>query len=452
MKVITGILVLIGLLSVVWLTLISPRSDATNSTVYSDSSDKTIANPVILHKSSGRIIFLRTAVDGSSSFADILETNLATGQTETLITLMSLPGQYETRPASASASPDGKYLHIVGSSGWVFKNKDTGKTTSVFGKTVTYDAGNPPVATIDSSDWCWERGKDALTNIVPPSKCTGPDWSTNHSPMLWSPKENKLLCRRDFNNSPFNTCLYVYDAKSMTTRVLSHTRVTDIAIWSGNGNGIIDVCKTNDGEFTVLYADLSGKTRQLFRWPRKIISLAQSPDNSMFALSDANGCYLLNARRRVITKLEITKLEIPIQIRSFDVSFRFNSSGSRLAVLTSYSYGEPGIGLDQQLWIVDIKVRKASKVAQWQESFMGSALATRRRIENWFTDQKTVIIAGAISYGEEKPVDSENDWVKIWTYDTQSPIYESLGIFPGNETEVFDSGKGCLGVAWWAGK
>lgn len=396
-----------------------------------------LGNSSTVHSESlGRVIFLRAVGGESDSPADVMEKSLNTGHTEMLISHESLPSTFRTRIASVSPSPDGKYLYIVSSPGWMFKDKVTGKTRTVYGETFSYGREEEPVETVDKSDWCWERRKAILSAVVLPSDCTGSGWLAGESPTVWSPKANRLLGRRDLDESPGTNCLYLYDATARTTRTLSLARKLNMAVWSGNGSGVIEIRRAKNESSLVFYTELDGRSRQLFGWSRHINSIAQSPNGSVFALSDITGCYLLSATGRLISKLRI-----PVQNEAFDVSFGFNKSGNRLAILTSYWYGEPHVNLDQQLWLLDMKSKKASRVARWDELFQGSGLATERWLEGWLTDNETVVIAGAISYGAEKPADSQNDWMKIWTYNTLRRT--------GKGNEVFDSGKRCLGVAWW---
>ncbi len=393
--------------------------------------------PAVCSESLGKVVFLRAAAGSASdSPVDVLEKNLDTGDTKMLISHESLPGSFKTRIASASPSSGGQYLYITSSPGWVIKDRATGKARMIFGETFSYGGEEEVVETIDKADWCWERGKAVLSGIAVPSDCTGSAWLVSDSPTVWSPKGNRLLGRRDLDESPYTNCLYIYDANSRTAKTLSLIRRLNTAVWSGNDNGVIEVRRAKNESSQVSYTGLDGKSRLRFGWPRRVHSIAQSPNGLVFALCDATGCYILGTDGHVISKLKTQT-----QKESFDVSFHFNRSGNRLAILTSYWYGEPHVGLDQQLWVVDIESRQASRVARWGEFFQGSGLAIERWIEGWLPDQKTVVIAGAISYGAEKPADSENDWIKIWAYNTQ--------LRTGKGTEVFDSGKRCLGAAWW---
>lgn len=387
-------------------------------------------------ESLGRVIFLRATGGQSDSPTDVMEKNLDTGHTETLISHESLPKSFKTRVASVSPSPNGKYLYITSSPGWVFKDKATGKTRTVFGETFSYGGEEEPAETIDKRSWCWERGEAAPRSIVPPSDCIGSGRLASDSPTVWAPEGNRLLCRRDLDDSPYTNCLYLYNATSRITRTLSLTKGLNMAVWSGNGDSVIEIRRTKNEGSMVSRIGVDGKSRQLFTWPRRICGVTQSPNGSVFALFDLTGCYLLGTDGQLIAKLKI-----PMQKESFEVSFRFNKSGNCLGVLTSYWYGEPHVGLDQQLWVVDMKSKQARRIARWGEFFQGSDLATERWIEGWFPDQQTVVIAGAINYGAEKPADSENDWIKIWAYNTQ--------LRTGKGMEIFDSGKRCLGVAWW---
>ena len=386
----------------------------------------------------GKVIYLRVTGNKSDSPSDVKEINLFTGQIKTLISHVFLPHTFKSRIGSISPSPDDKYLNILGSSAWVFRDNTTRKAHNIYGNTITYDPTAGITQILEESDWCWERGKGVPTKIVPPSECTGSSWWAGDSVITWSPKGNKLLGRRDHDEQPDKTCLYIYNPKTKVTQTLSNTRKLDIAVWSGDGKGVIKVRYTKKEKTIVSYSGLNGTNKQLFKWPRQINSIAQSPDTSRYAVYDAIGCYLLSANGRLISKLKI-----PVKDESFYVDFRFNRNGNRLAVLTSYSYGEPCIGLDQELWAVDMKSRQSRSIAKWTESFLGSNQAVSRRIEEWLPDQRSIAITGAISYGEEQPADSRNDWIQIWTYDTASS--------KPAETEIFDSGKGCLGVAFWPG-
>lgn len=389
-------------------------------------------------KSKGTVIFLRASGHQSDSKADVMEKNLSTGRIKTIISHKSLPKGFKTRISSATPSPDGKYLHIVGSSGWVFKDKATGKIRTIFGESFSYGGEEEPSGAINSSDWCWDRERAILTRISPPAEAAGYGWTSSDSPAVWSPKGNRLLIKRDFQEAPYTNWVYIYDAKTRSVRTIS-TGAIDLAVWSGTGSGVIESKYTEGNGSIVSYAGAGVKTKELFKWPREISSIAQSPDGSILAVFDLSACYLLKINGRLISKLRV-----PVQEETFSVTFQFNTSGTCLAAFTSYSYGEPHIGLAQQLWVTDIKSMKTHKIANWNETFQGSDLATDRWILGWLPDQKTFAICGSIDYGAEKPADSANDWIKIWTYN--SDLRASKG------TQIYDSGKGCLGATWYPGE
>jgi len=395
------------------------------------------ASPPAHSKSLGSVIFLRASGDALLSPTDVLEKNLDTGKTIVLISHESLPADFKTIIDSITPSPDGKYLYFSGSSGMVFRNKTTGETRTVLGGTFSFGGEEELIASIDKSDWYWERGK-SVTRIDPPSDCTGDRWYSDElkGRMQWSPKSNLLLGRRDLGRRPYPACLYLYDTATRSARKLCSIQNLDIAIWSADGNGVITVESTPKRKGSHLsYLPLKGKSRRLFDWPRYVWGVAESPDGSDFVISDEKGFYLVRRGGR-----QASKLRVPTGEGSFDASFQFNKGGDRLAILVSSWSGEPRLSLDQQLWVVDTKSRRADRVVRWVEFFQGSDPATERRMQGWLPDGKTVVIVGAISYGE-KPVDNANDWFKLWLYDTQ--------LRSGKGDEVFDSGKRCLGVAWW---
>ncbi len=160
-----------------------------------------------LSKSLGRVILLRPSGSELLSPTDVLEKDLDTGKTTVLISHESLPADFKTIIDSITPSPDGKYLYFSGSSGTVFKNKTTGETRTVLGGTFSFGGEEELVATIDKSDWCWERG-GPVTRIDSPSECTGTGWFLDELEpgMRWPTKGNLLLGQREFNRRPYPVC------------------------------------------------------------------------------------------------------------------------------------------------------------------------------------------------------------------------------------------------------
>ena len=386
----------------------------------------------------GQVLFLRAAKPGAESPVDVYEKDLDTGETKLLISHKSLPDTFRTRACDVAPSFDGRYLWILSSPGWVFHNQSTGETRTVFGYAFSHGGEEEPIDAIDEADWCWERKTGTIRKIDAPQDCIGPGWSRSDSNMKWSPEGNRLLGRQDAEEAPYPSCLYLYDATAQSVRKLATASELEIAIWSAQADGAVEVLNAPKETSLVWFQPTSGERKTLFTWPREIAAIAQSPDGKTFAVFDSLGNYLVGRDGR-----HIRKLKMPTEEKLFWADFWFNTSGSRLAVLTSYSFGEPHLGLIQQLWVVDSKTTRAHRVARWDESFQGSGLAVDRWIEGWLPDEKSVLIGGAISYGVEKPADSENDWIKIWSYDTVRCT--------GRGSVLFDSGKGCLGVEWWPG-
>ena len=385
----------------------------------------------------GKVLFVRFAGDPENGPADVYEKNLNTDATKLLISHKSLPKSFQTRIDSVNPSPDGRFVVLNESPGWIIRDGKTGKSRVMFGYGFSYSGDEELSGEIGGGRWCWERKTGAVKQI---RKGVG----LEHVGMAWSPKGDYLLITETTDGS-FNTdsapegSIQIYNPVSGKSIHFNSINNLGIAEWSGKGDGVIEVTYSSKSISTVLFQPITGKRKMLFSWPRPISNIAQSPDGTTFAIFDDKGYYLTNSKGK-----NIKTLRIPRQEECFSVNLCFNRSGSHLAISTYYCFGEPHINETDQLWSVDVKKASVKRIVEWNECLQGSGTAVNRSVIGWLPDDKSIAVEGSICYGEEMPAEMRNNWSILWRYNMLTPT--------GKGQKLFDSDKGCLGIGYCPGK
>lgn len=381
----------------------------------------------------GKVLFVRLAGEYQNGASDVYEKDLNTGTIKLLISHKSLPKSFQTRIAAVNSSPNGKYIEIDESPGWVIQNKKTGNSRVVFGYGFSYNVDEKVADEIGGGRWCWERKTGIIKKIRQSSVYEDID-------LAWSPNGDYMLLADDTDGyfSPDSApqgFFQIYNPISDKSYHFTNITHLGIAAWTGKGDGVIQVTYSREGVSTVSIQPIAGKRKLVFTWPRPIASIAQSPDGTKFAIFDTTGYYLTDSKGK-----NAKILQIPIQKECFIVDLKFNKSGTHLAIVTYYNFGEPHVSETDQLWSVDVKKANVMRITVWNESFQGFGTAINRSVAGWMPDDKSIVIDGCVSYGVEMPADIQKDWRKLWSY--------SMLIPTGKGDVLFDSGKSCLSTGY----
>lgn len=138
-------------------------------------------------------------------------------------------------------------------------------------------------------------------------------------------------------------------------------------------------------------------------WPRKIAKRVASPNGRSQAIWDARGVYLTDSRGQQVVRLRIEG-ESGIANEYFDITLRYNRQGTRLAVLTTSSGGEPGICQTDRLYWTNVKWPRARLVAEWHECIQGNGVAVvNRELLGWSIDGKSILTRAEAWQGEGMP-------------------------------------------------
>jgi len=143
--------------------------------------------------------------------------------------------------------------------------------------------------------------------------------------------------------------------------------------------------------------------RSHLKWPRAIHKKVRSPDGKSWAVWDSTGVYLTDPSGKHATKLPIPR-ESSVGNEHFDITVKFNRQGTRLAVFTTFSGGEPGICEKDRLYWVDTKSRRTQQIGQWDECIQGNGEAVlNRELLGWSADGKSIEMQAEVWQGEGMP-------------------------------------------------
>jgi hypothetical protein len=350
-----------------------------------------------------------------------------------------LPQKIKGAVESASPSKSGRYLLLKGYPWHTFRNKRTGQIRTSYGNFwSSTPSKEDDIADGGKGIWYWDQNAKKAYVLIDDIEHSG------YNP-TWAPYGDDILFRDNGQNKFSNE---LKSGKIEIFRLPSKKRVSfgpfqnvTKTTWSGDGNSILMVVNVK-GKSLIQLQSLTGKLNNLFTWPRIIWSITQSPKNSSFVILDETGLYITNRAGKHAVKLPIVCSEGEVW---FNWQFKFNSSGSKLAIFSDVCRGNPHVFTDYTLYIVDMYKRRLSRNQwTWSASFQGSDIEYGRYLDGWMPDNKTVRIGARVDYGFEKPAGSINDWVKIWKLDISRKS--------NPEVEIFDSSKKCMKACWWSGK
>jgi len=310
-------------------------------------------------------------------------------------------------------SPGGKYLALI--------------------ESISLDArSGEPLSAPGRRCWIWERKTGRISRVS--------DDQLGSAGFDWFPEGNRLLIHDDAGGAPgdqpYDGSMGFYSAATRQLNRRYAVKGLILSVPASKGSGVIEVVQAKGGMSSVYLQPLAGRRKFLFQWPGLIASMAQSPDGQRLVFYDLDDYIITDMRGK-----NARRFKIPGVNENFSAAFSFNTRGTKVAVFTDYSTGEPHVNNTQQLWVADVSSGRARRVAKWDEFFQGSDLAIARALEGWLPDDRSVVVSGELHYGFEKPADDEHDWYRLWAYET------SRGKAKGKQ--LSDSGKGWFGASWW---
>jgi len=388
--------------------------------------------------SADKVFYVRFDHTAKSAQSQVIERDIRTSHETIAVPNNCLPRKIKGAVESALPSRSGRYLLLKGYPWHTFRDKRTGQIRTSYGNFWSSTPGKEDsIADGGKGIWYWDTNTKKASVLVEDRE------NTRYFP-AWAPYKDDILFRDSGGD------IYGNELKSETIEILRLPSKQHISFgpfknvientWSGDGNSILLVTNRS-GKSVVQLQALTGKLKQLFMWPRVIRTITQSPKCSNFLILDETGLYITDQAGKHTTKLPI----VCSQGESwYNWQFKFNKSGSKLAIFSDVCSGNPHVFTDYTLYIVDMNKRKVSKNKwTWSASFQGSDIEYARYLDGWMPDNKTVRIGARVDYGFEKPAGSINDWVKMWKLDISRK---------GNrEIEIFDSGKKCMKANWWSG-
>ena len=372
------------------------------------SAEATPSMPVSKH-GYGKTIYAKTSDGTADGPTSVYEQDLDTGKTITLIPNRSLPKQFKRSMGVFRVSLDGNYF-VVG-------HRDD----------------NPELWS-DLALWSRKTGK--FHKLA---------WTKEDDSVSISAHGRYVALYSSFGH------IRVYDSLTGSIRKMpSFQTVTYgdevVVAWSADEQNMIVANSPNTGGSTVYLLPMtsSGK-RVLLRWPRAIDSITGSPKGRQFAFADSKGVYVVSQHGKHTRELPIHVEPIGDSSPFYEVAY--DRSGSTLAVLSSLSYGEPSVQLNQQLWHVSVTRGGVHKVAEWDESYLDvtSDDGTRadESIAGWASDSGSILTIAEIASGHGGDIQAiRNDFYLVLACDIKG----------GKQAELCRPGDGCLGMTWWPGK
>ena len=378
----------------------------------------------------GRVIYALTANKQPTGPADVFERDLDTGKTKVLISRKGFPNAFEGHIVSLAISPNGRSLAIIGKSGEGDRATD--------------------------SIWVWEREHNRFRGLLGEQSHRYEHW--------WSPSGRYLLIRDSGTRVLFESRwvfendLWLYDAERRQLRRLEQIKDPSIAAWSTTDDAVIAAGRSGEGAIVYLLTPRTGRQQVLFKWPQAIYSITPLGGGSGYALSSGysmnyvkTGIYLTDGRGGHPRKLAIPKVHEneATEEGGLSAGFALNGSGARLAVLAEYSHGMPALSWTKQLWCVEPRKLSSLLVGEWEgrDLFPDQMEAppwtyTSYDLVGWLPGGRSVLMC-ARTRGVKQD-GSPADHLALWAYDMAQQNAEGK--------QLFDSGPGCLGMTWWAGK
>ncbi|MBI3946724.1 MAG: hypothetical protein HY321_12445 [Armatimonadetes bacterium] len=372
------------------------------------------------------VVYVRLDGTARDARADVYEVRPPGGDPVLLLSPAKLPATFEGRIMVVRPSADGAFLLLRESGGAVIQNTRTGATRTELGDSFGLSGDEKVVRRLQDHFWLWERATGTLRELR----------TTRWGPLAWAPQGHLLLTSSAMpaaRGAPDRDLLRVVDAATSRARDLATVEGISLAAWTRDGKAILAARQPEGQASRVILLPLSGKRRTLFTWPRRILSLALSPDGRRVALSDDKGCYLLDRRGHQLHTLK----GIPTASEDglYGSTLSFSPGGDRLALFASEVTGEPRIFLHESLWVADAQTGITRRLARW-ECLRFDKDAMAHGLGGWASGTPAVYVTGCNS-NTSKP-----DYFRrrLW----RMPIAPGAPV-----TLLFDSGPFVIDLRWW---
>ena len=373
----------------------------------------------------GRVVYLRCEelakckLNGAfapiSGRVDLMEFDVSSGKRSVLAKGLFNGELRDFRESSIVVSHDGRYVAI-------------GQGATIEGRDGDLPDG-PYVWLKPNGLHLWNRKTRQIKDIYP---------EFNFHGLLWSSSSRYLAILGPYSEHPVR----IYDALSGRMRDHSGYAEFTCAAWSAKREELIVVVPGSKGGSTVYALSVAGKRRVLFKWGDSIDAIAEFADGSGYALCDSKGVVFYKPNGK-------TK-RLPIYRSGRDlwgVEFQPQPVGSRMAVMSSYAFGEPHINDEKVLYAFRSGGGGFERMARWGTSYLSvqpsGGSITLMSLAGWVRGTSKVVLRGKVVWGGEAVTDNRTDRFVFWTFDVPRG---RAG------TKVFDTGPGCLSAGWWSGK
>jgi hypothetical protein len=372
----------------------------------------------------GRVVYAQTAQGAAYGPVEIVEKDLDTGKTTTLIPTSAFPAKLNDNTNQIAVSPDGRFVALM-------QGLDVDKMMRDIDEAVKANKPSPALDPEDYGTVLWDREKSQFRQL-------GKNLDAMH--LLWSPSGRRLLAVV----APKKPAVVWSDAGASECGPLDFT--WDLA-WSADGQSAIWDDTPEDKGSTIMSAPIGdGKPAKLFAWPAPIETLAVCPKGTGYAIYDGKAVSILDSDGK-----KLRDIGVPLR-KAFIVEMACDASGEKLAVLVRYTGGdEPGDEMfgpeGTRLCWAEAGTGKFEKLGEWCQTPADinedARTKTERHIVGWLQGAKSILLSGQISWGGKGPIGERCDRFALWKCD--------IGSDSGTEKMLFDSGSGCPAMCWWAG-
>ncbi len=372
----------------------------------------------------GSVVLVKVAGNAADAPADVYRQTLPDGNAQLLLAHSALPVDFQGRIDRALPSANGDMLLLGESIGVLIRDTSTGATRQVFGNSYGLNSHEKVERNLGGRYWLWTRATNAfrLAKITTGKETLfGPD-------LRWSPVGRLLLA----SIADPRISIRVYDPVKDTAHTLLALQQSGIATWKPDGSGVIIAEAEAGGGMRIVDVPLKGKPRPRFSWPRPVLALAPSMDDTRLAVADAGGVAIVtNAGHILATTRDVTPT-------AEQTNLRFSPDGKQLAIFVALTTGEPHIFRHEKLYTLEAATGVTTRVAQWEEQLGGEpGAATMRSLLGWAPAAPALLLAG--KSGTVASIDTY--WRRLWLRPLDPARPTSL---------LFESGSGVVDMAWVA--
>ncbi len=401
-----------------------------------------------LRKSSGRLIYaVRTAARGDQCVR-VFECDLRTGQSTPLFATgcwnsntnagMSVRDVYiDIAPGGghlavweeiSSGDMESNYL-LVGPRIW---SRSTGKLERVLPGDEDYDtwwspSGRYLIAELDDRSWIYDTRLRKLHRLCDVRGLK--EW-------VWSADERQILICDDRGGC--------WRCDTQAGAAKPEPKLAGLIEWQkwDKTNRFLALHAPSNGQSTVYTFDFSTLERKvLFTWPTRVQSLAPSPDLKTLYLVDSNSLHRIDSAGRSLDKAHIDAVGGGERIC---VSGMFNKEGSRV-VLHFWEVGQDPDDVYEDRFAIINGGNLHFFGSEGESASLFHYSMAWAWVDGWLTDGRHVMLTDYVQTTGRMPVlgKSGESWV-LWSHDMMGS--------PGNRTDIFDGGPGCIGMTWWSGE